>query len=205
MHVLIIYANPNPNSLNAAMLAQVKRGLEDSNHSYTLIDLYEEHFDPVLQINENKKRSEMKCDKVMKKYQDLVREADHMIFLYPLWWYGPPAILKGFFDRVFVSGIAYTYEGALPKGLLKAKSAWVMYTCDSPGWFVQIIRRNAEWIVMRDGILKFCGIQKVKRFRFAGVKSSSEAKRKRWLDEIYSRVRYQLKNGQSQANAATRK
>ena len=68
---------------------------------------------------------------------------------------GMPAILKGFIDRIFVAGFAYKYEGALPKGLLKGKKAWVINTLDSPLWYAALLYRSADWIIMKRGVLRF--------------------------------------------------
>ncbi|WP_019007707.1 NAD(P)H-dependent oxidoreductase [Cohnella laeviribosi] len=193
MNVLIIYAHPNPKSFNGAILNEVKRGLQEAGHKYTLIDLYKDNFNPVLIYNDKIRRSELKNDSETAHYRELVRQADHLIFIYPVWWYSVPAILKGFFDRVFVSGFAYQYDGMVPKGLLKGKSAWVIYTIDSPGWYVRLVRRNVEWTVIREAILKFCGIRKVKRFMFAGVKRSSQKRREKWLEYLYHKVRFGLR------------
>lgn len=189
MNVLIIYAHPNPKSFNHAILEQVKKGLREASHDVTLVDLYQEHFDPVLIFNDKQKRRNLKNDPEMEYYRELVKKADHFILIYPIWWYGFPAILKGFIDRVFAAGFAYTYEGLVPKGLLTGKSAWVMYTLDSPGWFVRLIRRNIEWKVMKKDIFQFCGIRPVKRIMLAGVKGSSAKKRERWLDLVYQKSR----------------
>ena len=85
---------------------------------------------------------------------------------------GMPAILKGFIDRIFVAGFAYKYEGALPKGLLKGKKAWVINTLDSPLWYVALLYRSADWIIMKRGVLRFCGIRDIKRSVFQSVKTS---------------------------------
>jgi NAD(P)H dehydrogenase (quinone) len=193
MNVLIVYAHPNPKSLNAAILKEVERGLQEAGHLYTVIDLYQDNFQPVLVYNDSIRRSDLKNDPETARYRELVRQADHLIFIYPVWWYGVPAILKGFFDRVLVSGFAYHYEGMVPKGLLNGKSAWVFYTIDSPGWYVRLVRRSVEWRVMRDAILAFCGIRKVKRFMFAGVKKSSQKRRQKWLASVYHQVRFGLR------------
>ncbi|TGA96225.1 flavodoxin family protein [Sporolactobacillus shoreae] len=189
MNVLIIYAHPNPKSFNHAVLEQVQKGLGESHHEVSVIDLYQEGFDPVLIFNEKRKRRDMKNDPEMARYRDLVKKADHYIFIYPVWWYGLPAILKGFFDRVFAAGFAYIYEGLVPKGLLTGKSAWVIYTIDSPGLFVRLVRGNVEWTVVKKAILQFCGIRPVKRMMLAGMKGSSARKRKRWLDTVYQQAR----------------
>ncbi|MED1740239.1 NAD(P)H-dependent oxidoreductase [Bacillus swezeyi] len=185
MQTAVIYAHPNPNSFNGAILNQVVKALEDGKKSYTVIDLYKERFDPVLIFNEQKRRSEMKNDPETAEYRNIIKNADHLIFIYPLWWGGMPAILKGFIDRVFVSGEAYTYQGKLPKGLLKARTASVYYTADAPGWYLRLWRRDADWITAKDAILKFCGVRQVRRMLFPSVKVSSEEKRKKWLDRVY--------------------
>jgi len=185
MNVLIIYAHPNQKSFNYSIFEEVKRGLEDGKHCFTTIDLYQDNFNPTLVFNENIKKSVLVNNPETKHYRELIQYADHLIFIYPVWWYSMPAILKGFIDKVFVSGFAYTCEGGLPKGLLVNKSAWVMYTIDSPSWFVRLFRRNIEWIVMRDAILKYCGIKRVKRMMFPGVKRSNLKRRQKWLNYIY--------------------
>lgn len=193
MNVLVIYAHPNPASFNAAVLEQVKRGLGDSHHSYTVIDLYQDNFDPVLTYGDKMTRHELKNDPETSSYREMVKQADHLILIYPVWWYGVPAILKGFFDRVLVAGFAYEFNGLAPKGLLGKKSAWAFYTIDSPAWYVRIFRRNVEWTVVRDATLKFCGIRPVKRFMFTGVKGSTEKRRRAWLEQVYRQTRTNLR------------
>ncbi|EEL50100.1 MULTISPECIES: NAD(P)H-dependent oxidoreductase [Bacillus cereus group] len=184
MNVLIIYAHPNPSSFNASILENVQKGLQKTNHSVTLLDLYKEQFDPVLIFNEDKRRRDLVYEEETERYRNLVKEADSFIFIYPIWWWGMPAILKGFIDRVFVAGFAYKYEGALPKGLLTGKKAWVINTLDSPLWYVALLYRSADWIIMRKGILRFCGIRQIKRSVFQSVKTSKVTKREKWLLNI---------------------
>jgi len=188
MNVLIIYTHPNPNSLNHAILEQVEQGLKDGNHSYELIDLYADNFNPVLVYNEQKKRRDMENDPETAHYRELIKQADHLIFIYPIWWYAPPAMLKGFIDRVFVSGFAYTTKGKLPKGFFTDKSAWVIYTIDSPSWYVKLFRKSVEWRVFKGAILGFCGVKKVKRTMLAGVKNSNSTGRQKWLKLIYNQA-----------------
>lgn len=99
MNVLIIYAHPNPSSFNGAILEHVQKGLEETNHSVTLLDLYKEQFDPVLVFNEEKKRRDLLNEEETKRYRELVQKADILLFIYPIWWWGMPAILKGFIDQ----------------------------------------------------------------------------------------------------------
>ena len=188
MQTAVIYAHPNPNSFNGAILHQVIKALEDGKHSYDVIDLYKDRFDPVLLFDEKKRRSDMKHDPETAEYRRIVKNADHLIFIYPLWWGGMPAIMKGFIDRVFAAGEAYTYQGKLPKGLLKARTASVYYTADAPSWYLRFWRRDADWVTVKDVMLKFCGVRRVRRLLFAGVKDSSEEKRTQWLDRVYRSI-----------------
>ncbi|MDE1367706.1 NAD(P)H-dependent oxidoreductase [Bacillus licheniformis] len=188
MQTAVIYAHPNPNSFNGAILNQVIKALEDGKHFYDVIDLYRDRFDPVLLFDEKKRRSDMKRDPETAEYRRIVKNADHLIFIYPLWWGGMPAIMTGFIDRVFAAGEAYTYQGKLPKGLLKARTASVYYTADAPSWYLRFWRRDADWVTVKDVMLKFCGVRRVKRLLFAGVKDSSEEKRTQWLDRVYRSI-----------------
>ncbi len=189
MNVLVVYAHPNPKSFNAAILLQVERGLHEGGHTFTVVHLYKDNFNPVLVAHATFRR---KDHPETAYYRELLQWADHLIFIYPVWWSGTPAILKGFFERVLSSGFAYTYEVVVPKGLLRGKSAWVFYTMDSPRWFVRVFRQNAEWIAIRDATLKFCGVRPVRRFVFAEVKRSAERRREQWLNRVYRQVRYGL-------------
>lgn len=189
MNVLIIYAHPNPSSFNGAILEHVQKGLQETNHSVTVFDLYKEQFDPVLVFNEEKKRRDLVNEEETARYRKLVEEADTLLFIYPIWWWGMPAILKGFIDRIFVAGFAYKYEGAMPKGLLNGKKAWVINTLDSPLWYVALLYRSADWIVMKRGVLRFCGIRDIKRSVFQSVKTSKLEKREKWLLQIEEKAR----------------
>ncbi|AIW84281.1 NAD(P)H dehydrogenase (Quinone) [Bacillus mycoides] len=190
MNVLIIYAHPNPSSFNGAILEHVQKGLEETNHSVTLLDLYKEQFDPVLVFNGEKKRRDLLNEEETKRYRELVQKADILLFIYPIWWWSMPAILKGFIDRIFIAGFAYKYEGSLPKGLFKGKKAWVINTLDSPLWYVvALLYRSADWIMMKRGVLRFCGIRDIKRSVFQSVKTSKLEKREKWLLQIEEKAR----------------
>ncbi|ASF28094.1 MULTISPECIES: NAD(P)H-dependent oxidoreductase [Bacillus amyloliquefaciens group] len=195
MKTVIVYANPDENSFNAAIVKYVAMALKDSGRSYTVIDLYADQFDPVLKVGDEKKRTDMNRDAETKKYRKLMKEADHLIFIYPLWWGGVPAILKGFFDKVFVAGEAYTFENGRVKGLLRAETAQVFYTADSPNRHLKWFRKNADWITLKKGILQFCGIQKAERNFMSDVKTSTPELREKRLRQAYAKVRRACEKG----------
>ena len=89
--------------------------------------------------------------------------ADHVVIIHPLWWGGMPAKLKALFDVALQSGKAYQYEGynPLPRGLLKGRSARLIVTSDTPGWFMALVYGNAHFRAMKNQILKFVGIAPV--------------------------------------------
>ncbi len=139
-----------------------------------------------------RKRRDLVNEEETARYRTLVEEADTLLFIYPIWWWGMPAILKGFIDRIFVAGFAYKYEGTLPKGLLKGKKAWVINTLDSPLWYVALLYRSADWIIMKRGVLRFCGIHDIKRSVFQSVKTSKREKREKWLLQIEEKGSYTM-------------
>lgn len=93
-HILIIYAHPNHDSFNGAILKTIRENIS-SDHQVKLLDLYAENFDPVLRFDKEKKRRDLDKDPETASYRKDITWADKLIFIYPIWWSGMPAILKG--------------------------------------------------------------------------------------------------------------
>ena len=161
MNILIIYTYPNHQSFNSAILKVVQQNLS-KDHNVKTLDLYEEQFDPVLRFDDTHKRRDLSTVPDMEKYRNLITWADHIIFIYPIWWSGMPAMLKGFIDRVFTAGFAYSYG---KRGLITP--------------FIQDYGK-----VLKNQVLKSCGIKPVKHTQLAGTENSSDEKRRRFLDKI---------------------
>lgn len=123
MNIAVLYAYPNDNGYNHAILNSVMQGLEDNpaRHSVTVVDLYKENFDPVLRFDENHLRRNLNIDPDTERYRRIITDADLLVFIYPIWWSGMPAILKGFIDRVFSKGFAYVYRECFPRGCSRAR------------------------------------------------------------------------------------
>ncbi|AUI71909.1 NAD(P)H-dependent oxidoreductase [Companilactobacillus alimentarius] len=114
----IIYAHPNASSFNHEILNRLSNHLSRNDEEYQIIDLYEDGFDPVLSAKDLATYSQGKThDPLVKKYQRQILNSSELIFIFPIWWHNMPAMLKGFFDKVMLSGFAYD-ETAEWKGLL---------------------------------------------------------------------------------------
>lgn len=182
MKVLIIYTYPDPTGFNSAILKQVQASI-DKGHEMKVIDLYGESFDPVLRFDRHHKRRDLKDDPAMKPYRNDLLWADHVIFIYPIWWGGMPAILKGFIDRVFAKGFAYDYKGLIPVGYFKDKQATLITTDDTP-WFYGRFFQEDYGRVMKKQVLKMSGFQKVYHLRLSFLRHTSEVKRQAMLEKV---------------------
>ncbi|MDX1957894.1 MAG: NAD(P)H-dependent oxidoreductase [Leptospiraceae bacterium] len=185
MNLLLIYAHPNPKSYTASVKENILKNI-NSIHIVELIDLYAEKFNPILIVNETQRRRDLIHDKEMERYRNSVQNADHIIFVYPVWWGGFPAILKGFIERVLVSGFAYSFKegketNIFPKGLMKGKSVSFFCTMDSP-WIVSLV--DPGWLSMKFAIFKYCGFSKIQRYVLSGLKRKSLSEREAWLKKV---------------------
>lgn len=109
MKTLVIYTYPNHKSLNYAFLQEVIKGSKENPNikELQILDLYEEGFDPLLVFHENKRRRDMYRDPSLEKYRDQITWADKIVFVYPIWWGRPPAMLMGYIDQLFAANFAY--------------------------------------------------------------------------------------------------
>ncbi|MBB6461963.1 putative NADPH-quinone reductase [Flammeovirga kamogawensis] len=103
-----------------------------------------------------------------------------------MWWYGYPAIMKGFIDRTFLPGIAFDIVPGkpLPKPLFNGKTARIIVTADTPKWYNSVVMRNPAINQLKRGTLQFCGIKPVKVTYISTMKNSSTAFREKWLSKI---------------------
>ena len=186
MKVTIILAHPDKNSFNHAIARTVVETLTINGHEIHFHDLYEERFDPLLF------HSEFSKDAVMpSEIQDQCSEissADGIIVIHPNWWGQPPAILKGWIDRVIRPGVAYEFldgdsgEG-IPAGLLKAKVGLVFNTSNTfPEREREVFGDPLERI-WKDCIFGLCGVEIVERRMFTMIVTSSQQQRENWLSE----------------------
>ena len=121
MNILIILGHPDPKSFNHALAAGVYDALQSDGHRVILHDLYEESFDPLLPAKEIPEGAILPPD--IQKHCEELRAADGIVIIHPNWWGQPPAMLKGWIDRVIRPGVAYRFkEGDGGEGSLSACS-----------------------------------------------------------------------------------
>ena len=184
MKVLIVFTHPNPNSFNHALLEKMTAGLKKAGHEVKIKDLYQEKFNPILSADDLSQLQKGVIPPNIAKEQKQLLWADGLVFIYPLWWFGRPAMLKGWFDIVLTNGLAFEYSSVGVKGLLKHKRAFVLITAGgSEDYFkdndaLQLIHRP-----ITDGTLSFCGIKDVSHKIYYDIASISDAERAVILDE----------------------
>ncbi|NOU92420.1 flavodoxin family protein [Paenibacillus sp. LMG 31456] len=187
MKTLVIYTHPNHQSLSYAFLKKVIQGSNENPHitEIKVLDLYEEEFNPVLVFNEKKRRRDMKSEPQLAKYREQIIWADKIVFVYPIWWGRPPAMLLGYIDQMFASGFAYKDTGGLlPEGLLKGKSVVCISTMKGPALYPLFWLNNAHKVLMRKALFNYVGIKKVKFFEFGNMESP-KGKQDEKLNRIY--------------------
>lgn len=194
MKHLIIYAYPHDQGYMSAILESVKEGL-GKNELCEVIDLYQETFNPTLYFDKEHKRRDLQYNQEMKQYREKILWADQLIFIFPIWWSGMPAILKGFIDRVFTKGFAYGFDGILMKGYLKNKSAWIITSYDAPFFYGRFLQQDYG-SVLKNQILKSCGVSPIRQDVLPNIKGSTIQKRVKFLEKIKVRAtKMTKKNG----------
>lgn len=112
MRVLMVYCHPDPESLAAAARDRAMAGLRAGGHEVRLTDLYADGFDPTMSAEERRTHTEPGIMPELQSYADDLQWAEALVLVYPTWWSGQPAMLKGWIDRVWVAGVAWV----LPEG-----------------------------------------------------------------------------------------
>ncbi len=185
MKVLLVYAHPNPKSFSHAMLESFVSGLKSAGHEIKIKDLYAEQFDPVLKAEDLEVLQSGEIPPRIQAEQDVLLWADSLVFLYPLWWFDRPAILKGWFDVVFTNQVAFGFDDEGVKGLLKHKKALVVITAGGAEDYFQ--DTDAMPLIHRpvtDGTLGFCGIDDVQHKIYFSVPDLTDDERKEILNEM---------------------
>lgn len=181
--IALITGHPDPQSYCAALSAAYLAGAESSGAEVRHIDLSRMSFNPNLVFG-YRQRTELEAD--LLEAQETIRWAEHLVFVYPVWWGNVPAVLKGFIDRIFLPGFAYQYRENSPwwDKLLQGRSARLIVTLDTPSIFNRLIYRRAGYRVMKHNVLGFSGVKPVRITELTPVRGSSPEQRERWLNQV---------------------
>jgi len=185
MIYLIIYAHPNPKSFCHAIKDEIETKIKQQGGELVVRDLYQQGFNPVLSSGDFVQFLQHTPPADIQKEQELIRKADRLIFVYPVWWFSMPAILKGYIDRVFSRGFAYDYEGHSIKGLLAGKEVMIFSTTGGPRIAYYLAGYKAAIkMTIAAGIFKFCGMRVLLHKYFYAVPAITDAARKKMLTGI---------------------
>lgn len=185
MNHLIIYAHPNTNSFCNAIKHTIADKLEEQLITCHIRDLYTMQFNPVLSYEDMGKiySGDTSIDILVE--QDMLRQADILHVIYPLWWTGFPAILKGYFDRVLHYGFGYAKIDGEIKGLLPGKKVILYTTQGHPKEYYDKIGMTQALHMTSDvGVFNFCGMEVLHHHYFGSVPSSSKEYREEVLNEL---------------------
>lgn len=185
MKYLIIYAHPLESSLNHHFKTVVEQSLSNDKHEVIVRDLNQLNFNPVLSAEDIMGQTKGKVSQDVKKEQEYINWADSIIMIYPIWWTGMPAIMKGYIDRVFSYGFAYRYDKGLQKGLLGGKSLFVFNTHGKSKEEYQEIGMDVALKLTSDtGIFTYSGLDIKKHFFFGQADRAEASEIEKWISEI---------------------
>lgn len=185
MNHLIIYAHPNPASFNHAILEAYADELARAGHPVRVRNLYAQGFNPVIHQSDYELINRGTPPDDIRAEQDHIRWSGILTFIFPIFWAGMPAILKGYIDKVFSVGFAYVFEGDRPRGILRGRKAVIINTT---GGALNYYRKSGmvESIThtMDGGIFRFCGFQVLEHKFFVAVPMATRAERSLMLEEV---------------------
>jgi putative NADPH-quinone reductase len=161
MRVLVIYAHPLADSFAAALHQTIVAALRRRGHEVDDCDLYAEGFDPVLSAAERRTYNTPAPELAgVAGHVARLTAAEALVLCFPTWWYGMPAILKGYFDRVWAQGVAFSLPeggGVIEPALTNIRKFWVVTSYGSPWWLIRLVLRNPVRAVLLGGLARLCG------------------------------------------------
>lgn len=180
--IVVINGHPNPNSFCRGLSEAYVEGAVGAGLNISQINIGDLDFDPILKRG-FQERMELEPDLVLATNKILA--ADHLVWVYPMWWYSMPAITKGFIDRVFLPGTMFNSRGLkFPERLLKGKTGHIIVTADTPRWYDFLFMKSPSINQLKKGTLEFCGVSPVKTTYISPIKGSSDTFREKQLSKV---------------------
>jgi putative NADPH-quinone reductase len=184
MRTLIILGHPDKKSLCHALADEYERGAREKGGEVKRLNLSDLSFNPNLKYG-FRLASNLEADLI--SAQSDIKWANHLVFVYPVWWSGVPAILKGFIDRVFLPGFAFKYRENSSQWdkLLTGRSARLIMTSDAPIFYLYLAYFHPALNMMKKAVLEFCGVAPVSVSSFGSIRGSSSKRIEKILYEVY--------------------
>lgn len=180
--ILILQAHPDPTSFVAALAQHYQQGAQSAGATVTCIDVSTLQFDLVLRGGFT---TPMPDEPDLARVRKAIADAKHVVWMFPTWWVGLPAALKGLIDRLFLPGQAFVYEGRpLPRGLMAGRSARYITTMDSPRIWYWLAHRRAIAASLGRGTLRFVGFSPVRGTLLYSVRTMTAKRRAAWLHKM---------------------
>lgn len=181
--ILILNGHPDQASYCNYLAQAYKKGAMESGAEVVELVIADLKFNPNLQFG-YRQRTELEPD--LLDAWEKIKWADHLVWVYPVWWAGLPALLKGFIDRLFLPGFAFQKRenSLLADGLLTGKTARIISTLDQPVWFYWLVNHRPSYWAMKRNTLHFCGIRKIKATTLGPIRLSKMATREKWLAKV---------------------
>lgn len=195
MNILLLLAHPEPGSLNHAIAQCSQDELRLLGHTVVFHDLCAEGFDPLLPAGEPSRNAAL--PEAISRHCRELTQADGIVIVHPNWWGQPPAILKGWIDRVIRPGVAYAFVGddkgeGVPVGLLKARAACIFNTCNTEAERERLVFGDPLDAIWKKCVFGLCGVSNVMRRVYGVVITSQHQQRQQWLDDVRACIRQQF-------------
>lgn len=188
MRTVIVFNHPYEKSYCSAILTAITKGLQKAHHEVDLMHLDNDGFNPAMSRADLKAFMEHHAvDPLVTAYNERLKKADHLIFIFPIWWDIMPAATKGFIDRALLPGVVYDHHprgfGLVP--LLKnLKSITIITTMNKPKIMYSLLIGNLIRKAMLKSVFRTMGYKNVNWISFTSVKRVRHQKRVKWLNEL---------------------
>lgn len=185
---LILFGHGERDSFNGRLADSYERGYQAGGGQVERVDLIDLRFDPILRKGY---REPQPLEPDLLRLKSSIEAASHLVWVFPTYWAGPPTLVRGLVDRLFLPGWAFRYskESALPEGLLAGRSGHVIATMDSPWWWYSLVHHRTLHRSFGTGTLSFCGVKPLQFTTIHGVHHMPEPTRAVWCERVEEAAR----------------
>jgi putative NADPH-quinone reductase len=188
MHVIVVLAHPVRTSFCHAIAARACDALEAAGHEVVLLDLYALGFRAAMTPEERHAyhSDTPMLDPMVVEHAAILKKSQALVVVYPTWWSGQPAIMKGWFERVCVPGVGFSFDehGRLQRGLGNLKRLVGISTYGSPWLYIKLINDNGRRLISRTLRINTGWLRRTKWLGFYSTDSSTLDDRDRFLQRV---------------------